>query len=52
VELLLQRGTRGDTQIPGHGIGLSVVREIVSAYGGRLSITRSDMGGAKVEVEI
>ena len=52
VELLLQRGTRGDTQIPGHGIGLSVVREIVSAYGGRLSIARSDMGGAKVEVEL
>ena len=52
VELLLQRGTRGDTQTPGHGIGLSVVREIVSAYGGRIVISRSEMGGAKVEVEI
>lgn len=52
VETLLQRGARGDTQTPGHGIGLAVVREIVSAYGGVLEITRSEMGGAKVEMII
>ena len=52
AEHLLQRGARGDTQTPGHGIGLAVVREIVSAYGGELKIARSEMGGAKVEVEI
>jgi two-component system sensor histidine kinase PhoQ len=52
VEILLQRGVRGDTQTPGHGIGLAVVREIVSAYGGRLEISRSEMGGAKVEALI
>jgi two-component system sensor histidine kinase PhoQ len=52
VEILLQRGARGDTQTPGHGIGLAVVREIVSAYGGELTIARSEMGGAKVEVLI
>ncbi len=50
--LLLQRGVRGDTQTPGHGIGLAVVREIVSAYGGELKIARSEMGGARVEVVI
>lgn len=52
AELLLQRGARGDTQTPGHGIGLAVVREIVEAYGGQLTIARSEMGGAKVVVEI
>ena len=52
AELLLQRGVRGDTQTPGHGIGLAVVGEIVSAYGGHLTIARSEMGGAKVVVEI
>ena len=52
AELLLQRGERGDTQIPGHGIGLAVVREIVSAYGGELNIARSETGGAKIEVDM
>ena len=52
AELLLQRGARGDTQTPGHGIGLAVVGEIVEAYGGQLTIARSEMGGAKVVVEI
>ena len=52
AELLLQRGARGDAQTPGHGIGLSIVREIVSAYGGELTIARSEMGGAKIVAEI
>ena len=51
-ELILQRGARGDTQTPGHGIGLAVVREIVSAYGGELTIASSDMGGAKIEIDL
>ena len=51
AEHLLQRGIRGDTQTPGHGIGLAVVREIVEAYGGSLTIARSTMGGAKMVVE-
>ena len=49
---LLQRGARGDTQIPGHGIGLAVVREVANAYGGELTIARSQMGGAKIEIEM
>jgi two-component system sensor histidine kinase PhoQ len=42
--LLLERGVRADEQIPGHGIGLAVVREIAAAYGGRLTIG-PDLGG-------
>jgi len=52
AENLLQRGVRGDTLAPGHGIGLAVVREIVKAYGGELTITRSEMGGARVEIQL
>jgi len=52
IEKLLQRGARGDEQTPGHGIGLAVVREIVEAYGGELRIARSELGGAKVEIEL
>ena len=51
VDILLQRGRRGDTLVPGHGIGLAVVREIVESYGGEMNISRSDLGGAKITIE-
>ncbi len=43
---VLQRGVRLDEATPGHGIGLPIVRDIVEAYGGRLTIDRADSGGA------
>lgn len=52
IDSLFQRGERGDTQTPGHGIGLAVVREIVSAYGGDLNVGRSATGGAKIELDL
>jgi two-component system sensor histidine kinase PhoQ len=50
VERLLQRGQRGDQQQPGDGIGLAVVQEIVTQYGGRLAIKRSSLGGTCVQL--
>lgn len=51
VDMVLQRGQRGDTLVPGHGIGLAMVREIVDSYGGEMSITRSEsLGGARITV--
>jgi two-component system sensor histidine kinase PhoQ len=48
VEHLLQRGVRGDERVQGHGIGLSIVQDIVRAYRGELSVERSDeLGGAR-----
>ncbi|EXJ13617.1 ATP-binding protein [Imhoffiella purpurea] len=44
---LLERGARADEATPGHGIGLAVVREICDAYGGRLQVDRSTLGGAR-----
>jgi len=49
---LLQRGMRLDEATPGHGIGLAVVKDIASSYGGTLSIRRSDLGGAEIMVSI
>jgi len=49
---LLQRGMRLDESTPGHGSGLAVVRDIARSYGGRLSIQRSDLGGAEIMVSI
>ena len=51
IEHILQRGGRADESIPGHGIGLSVVADIVEAYQGRLRIETSLLGGAAVIIE-
>jgi two-component system, OmpR family, sensor histidine kinase PhoQ len=48
AERVLQRGIRADQSVPGHGIGLAVTRDIVEAYGGRVLIARSALGGATV----
>ena len=47
---VLARGGRGDTAKQGQGIGLSVVVELVSLYGGELSLGESPLGGARVEL--
>lgn len=52
ADKVLQRGVRADETIPGHGIGLPMVRDIVEAYGGELSIERSELGGAAVEIRL
>lgn len=48
AQRLLGRGVRGDEQVAGHGIGLAVVREIAEAYGARIELGRSALGGARV----
>jgi two-component system sensor histidine kinase PhoQ len=48
VERLLQRGVRGDERVQGHGIGLSIVQDIVRAYRGELAVEHSEeLGGAR-----
>ena len=47
VERMLERGQRGDERVQGHGIGLSIVRDIVRAYRGELVVSHSAaFGGA------
>jgi two-component system sensor histidine kinase PhoQ len=48
---VLARGTRNDENVPGHGIGLSIVRDIVELYGGEITLRESALGGASIEVE-
>src|SRR5690606_28488191 len=42
IEHLLQRGVRGDERVQGHGIGLSIVQDIVKAYKGTMTVSRSE----------
>lgn len=52
VAVALHRGTRLDESVPGTGIGLAVVAELVGHYEGTLGITRSALGGASVQIEL
>lgn len=50
---VLQRGIRADERVQGHGIGLSIVQDIVHSYQGELSVGRSEeLGGARFEVTL
>lgn len=50
-DLLLKRGVRGDERVQGHGIGLSIVTDIVKSYRGELSVDQSDeLGGARFTI--
>jgi signal transduction histidine kinase len=49
-DAVLQRGARLDESAPGSGLGLSIVNELVRAYGGSLSLGESALGGLKVEL--
>lgn len=49
-EVVLERGVRIDTRSEGQGIGLSIVAEIVKAYGGTVRLESSPIGGARVLV--
>jgi len=52
-ERVLERGTRADEAAPGHGLGLSMVRDAVALYGGALTVTRSgSLGGACIDLAL
>lgn len=50
--LVLERGMRADSAVAGHGIGLAVVVDLVSSYGGELEIGDSTLGGSALCVKL
>jgi two-component system sensor histidine kinase PhoQ len=50
ADKLLERGARADSRLPGQGIGLAAVAELVKAYNGEIELGASSLGGAKVAV--
>ncbi|MEO1537676.1 MAG: HAMP domain-containing sensor histidine kinase [Pseudomonadota bacterium] len=42
---ILEEGARLDTAVPGTGLGLSIVNDLSQAYGGELSLGKSQLGG-------
>jgi two-component system sensor histidine kinase PhoQ len=52
-ESLLGRGVRADSRVPGQGLGLAAVAEILGAYEGEIRLERSSaLGGGRVVMRI
>jgi signal transduction histidine kinase len=51
-EQVAQRGRRLDETKPGSGLGLSIVVELASLYGGGLTFGAAPMGGLRAELEL
>lgn len=49
---VLQRGVRTDESVPGHGLGLAMVRDTVDLYGGTVIIDTSPLGGARFSLRL
>ena len=47
---ILQLHVRADEQVPGHGVGLAVVNDLVASHQGTLTLGRSDAGGGRVDI--
>jgi len=49
---VLERGSRLDEQVNGHGLGLGIVRDIVDAWGGTIALQENPQGGLRVSIEL
>jgi signal transduction histidine kinase len=53
MQSLAQRGVRQDENLPGHGIGLSIVRNLVDEIGGDIAFSASEsLGGLQVKIHL
>jgi two-component system sensor histidine kinase PhoQ len=52
TQAILQIHVRADEKVPGHGVGLAVVNELVTSHGGDLRLERSNWGGGRVTVQL
>ena len=52
TESILQLHVRGDEQVPGHGVGLAVVKDLVASHEGQMNLSRSDLGGARLDIAL
>ncbi len=50
TESVLRIHVRADEQVPGHGVGLAVVNDLVASHGGELKLRRSDWAGGRVDI--
>ena len=47
---MLKRGVRLDESRPGSGLGLSIVQDLATLYGGSLNLRDSPLGGLRADL--
>lgn len=47
-----KRGMRLDETKPGSGLGLSIVTDLATSYGGKLALARADLGGLSATLDL
>ena len=52
LDTLLNRFRRGATTAEGSGLGLTIIRALVEAHGGRVSLSNNTTGGLNVVIEL
>ena len=50
TESILRIHVRLDERVPGHGVGLAVVNDLVASHHGELRLHAAELGGARVEI--
>ena len=50
TQAVLQLHVRMDEKVPGHGVGLAVVNDLVASHDGKLALGPSAWGGAQVDI--
>lgn len=51
-DVVFRIGERWDSQKPGSGLGLTIVRDLARLYGGDVRLNRSPLGGLRCELEL
>lgn len=49
---VFQRGRRLDEQVQGSGLGLGIVSELISVYGGEIELGTAKLGGLQVKMQL
>jgi len=52
IKQAVERGVRLDETTPGTGLGLNIVSEMAHSYRGKLTLSRSSMGGLKAVLSL
>ena len=50
TESVLRLHVRGDERVPGHGVGLAVVSDLVASHQGEKKLSRASIGGGRVVI--